>query len=63
MRIFVGADDGLLDWNRNYHDALEKHGIEHEWGVVPDSPHDLETVMKNWDGNFFDYYRRAFGTQ
>lgn len=63
MRVFVGADDGLLDWNRNYHVALEKYGIEHEWGVVPDSPHDLETVMKNWEGNFFDYYRRAFGKQ
>lgn len=61
MRIFVGADDGLLDWNRNYHAALESHGIEHEWGVVPDSPHDLETVMKNWQGNFFEYYRRVFG--
>lgn len=61
IRIFVGADDGLLEWNRNYHAALEEHGVEHEWGVVPDSPHDLEIVMKNWEGNFFDYYRRAFG--
>ena len=61
IRIFVGADDGLLAWNRNYHAALEEHGVEHEWGVVPDSPHDLETVMTNWEGNFFDYYRRAFG--
>jgi len=63
MRVFVGVDDGLLEWNRNYHAALEKHGIQHEWGVVPDSPHDLETVMENWEGNFFDYYRRAFGEQ
>lgn len=61
IRIFVGADDGLLAWNRNYHAALEEHGVEHEWGVVPDSPHDLETMMTNWEGNFFDYYRRAFG--
>jgi len=60
IRIFVGADDGLLAWNRNYHAALEEHGVEHEWGVVPDSPHDLEIVMTNWEGNFFDYYRRAF---
>lgn len=60
MRIFVGADDGLLSWNRDYHAVLDKHGIEHEWGVVPKSPHDLETVMRNWEGDFFDYYRRAF---
>ena len=60
IRIFVGADDGLLDWNRNYHTQLDELGIDHEWGVVPDSPHDLEIVMQNWDGNFFDHYRRAF---
>jgi len=60
MRVFVGADDGLLDWNRNYHVLLEQHAIEHEWGVVPDSPHDLETLMRNWQGDFFAYYRRVF---
>jgi len=62
MRIFVGADDGLLAWNRNYHTQLDQLGIEHEWGVVPNSPHDLEIVMKNWQGDFFDYYRRAFAS-
>ena len=60
MRVFVGADDGLLDWNRNYHVVLDKHGIEHDWGVVPNSPHDLETVMQNWEGEFFEFYGRAF---
>ena len=60
MRVFVGADDGLLEWNRNYHVLLEQHAIEHEWGVVPDSPHDLETLMRNWQGDFFAYYRRVF---
>jgi enterochelin esterase-like enzyme len=63
MRVFVGADDGLLEWNRNYHVALEQHGIEHEWGVVPDSPHDLEILMSNWEGDFFDFYRRVFSDQ
>ena len=61
MRIFVGADDGLLQWNSNYHALLDRLGIEHEWGVVPNSPHDLEIVMQNWQGNFFDFYGRAFG--
>ncbi len=60
IRVFVGADDGLLAWNRNYHTKLDELGIEHEWGVVPHSPHDLETVMRNWEGNFFDYYQRVF---
>jgi len=60
FRVFVGADDGLLDRNRNYHLKLEQMGIEHEWGVVPSSPHDLETVMQNWQGNFFDYYKHVF---
>lgn len=62
VRIFVGADDGLLQWNTNYHETLLTLGIEHEWGVVPDSPHDLESVMQNWQGDFFAYYRQVFDT-
>ena len=60
VRVFVGADDGLLQWNTDYHELLDELGIEHEFGVVPASPHDLEIVMRNWEGDFFEYYRRAF---
>lgn len=60
IRVFIGADDFLLDWNRNYHTKLEELGIEHEWGVVPNSPHDLEIVMRNWQGDFFAHYKRVF---
>ena len=60
IRVFVGADDLLLDWNRIYHEKLDELDIEHEWGVVPDSPHDLEVVMQNWEGDFFAHYRRVF---
>ena len=60
IRVFVGADDLLLAWNRNYHALLDELKIENEWGVVPNSPHDLEIVMKNWEGDFFDFYQRAF---
>ena len=60
MRIYVGSEDELLEWNRNYHALLDNLGIEHEWGVVPNSPHDLEIIMQNWAGNFFDYYRDIF---
>ncbi len=60
IRIYVGADDGLLEWNRNYHTLLDNLGIEHEWGVVPNSPHDLEILMQNWEGDFFQYYRSVF---
>jgi endo-1,4-beta-xylanase len=63
IRIFVGADDKLLEWNRNYHELLDKLNIENEWGVVPNSPHDLEIVMQNWEGDFFDFYQRAFVTE
>lgn len=63
IRVFVGADDGLLEWNRNYHAMLDELDIENAWGVVPASPHDLEIVMQNWEGNFFDYYQRVFGEE
>ena len=60
IRIFVGADDALLEWNRNYHSQLDRLGIEHQWGIVPHSPHDLEILMQNWNGNFFEYYNDVF---
>ena len=60
MRIFVGADDGLLGWNRNFHAQMDLLGIDHQWGIVPDSPHDLEILMQNWEGNFFEFYIEHF---
>lgn len=56
LRIFVGADDGLLGWNQNFHAQMDLLGIDHQWGIVPDSPHDLEILMQNWEGNFFEFY-------
>jgi endo-1,4-beta-xylanase len=61
VRVHVGADDGLLEWNTNYHLLLDELDIEHEWAVIPNSPHDLEVLMQNWEGNFFAYYGRVFG--
>lgn len=61
VRIFVGAEDGLLDWNRDFHELLDELAIPHQWGIVPDSPHDLELVMQNWRGDFFAYYAQIFG--
>lgn len=60
VRIYVGADDGLLTWNRNYHELLNSLGVEHEWGIVPNSSHDIGIVMQNWQGDFFSYYRKLF---
>lgn len=60
MRVFVGAEDFLLDWNQKYHQLLKDLGVEHEWGVVPKSPHDLETLLEYWEGDFFAYYKRVF---
>ncbi len=53
--------ENLLD-DRRLLDTDEL-GIENEWGVVPGSPHDLEIVMRNWEGNFFDHYQRVFGKE
>lgn len=61
VRIFVGEEDGLLDWNRDFHALLEDRGVSHDWGVVPRSPHDVEILMRNWPGDVFAHYREAFG--
>jgi hypothetical protein len=41
---------------------LDKLGVEHEWGVVPNSPHDLEILMQNWEGDFFQFYQSVFAS-
>lgn len=63
VRIFVGSEDGLLAWNRNYHELLSSLDIEHEWGIVPNAPHDVRIVMRNWEGDFFAYYRQLFSNR
>jgi endo-1,4-beta-xylanase len=63
IRIFVGADDALVDWNREFHELLEARGVAHQWGVVPDSQHDVEQLMRNWPGDPFAFYRGAFGAE
>jgi len=60
VRVFVGADDGLLAWNQDFHELLNTHDIQHQWGVVPNSPHDVGIIMQNWEGDFFSYYRTLF---
>ncbi len=60
VRLHVGAEDGLLEWDREFHDLLDKHKIQHDWGVVPNSPHDIGALMRNWEGDYFAFYRDAF---
>lgn len=60
VRIYVGAEDGLLSWDTDYHELLNSLNIKHEWGIVPNSPHDLGIIMQNWPGDFFSYYSKIF---
>lgn len=61
VRLYVGAEDGLLEWDRRFHELMVERKIPHEWGVVPKSPHDIAALMQNWEGDYFEFYRRAFG--
>ncbi len=61
VRIHVGALDGLLERNQRYHMLLEELGIDHEWSIVPDAPHDLAVLLANWEGDPFTFYANAFG--
>jgi len=62
VRLYVGAEDGLLEWDRSFHELLTDQEIAHEWGVVPDSPHDIGALMRNWEGDFFAFYQAAFAS-
>ena len=60
VRLYVGAEDGLLEWDRRFHELMVERNITHEWGVVPNSPHAIGALMQNWEGDFFAFYRLAF---
>ena len=60
IRVFIGANDKLLQWNKNFRDLLVDNNINHQWGVVPNAPHDIELIMQNWVGDFFSYYNELF---
>ena len=60
VRLYVGAEDGLLEWDRQFHDLMVERKIAHDWGVVPNSPHEVAALMRNWEGDYFEFYRRAF---
>ena len=61
IRVSVGELDDLRDWNEQYHRLLDELSIDHDWTIVPDGPHDLEALMKNWPGDYFAWYSRNFG--
>ncbi len=60
VRIHVGADDALVARNERYHELLEELGIDHEWSIVPDAPHNLAILLENWDGDPLAFYANAF---
>ncbi len=60
VRIHVGADDALVARNERYHELLEELGIDHEWSIVPDAPHNLAILLANWDGDPLAFYANAF---
>ena len=62
VRIHVGADDALVERNERYHELLEELGIDHEWSIVPDAPHNLAILLANWDGDPLTFYANAFST-
>lgn len=63
VRLYVGAEDALLEWDQEFHILMAKRKIAHEWGVVPNSAHDIGALMRNWEGDYFEFYRDAFGMQ
>lgn len=60
IRIHVGADDGLREWNADFHDLLVKLRIEHTWSIIPNSTHNPAQFFANWPGNWFEFYAKAF---
>lgn len=61
VRIGVGADDGLLEWNTQYHELLGRLNIDHDFFVVGGVGHNGRLFYKLLGDQQWIFYREAFG--
>ncbi len=62
VRIGVGEEDQLLEWNQRFHELLRKAGVASEYFTVPGVGHSGQRFYEVRGDGLWDFYRRAFGS-
>ena len=62
IRIVVGERDGLKETNRRYHEHLGKLGLEHEFHIIPESPHTPNPLYDGLGDKNWAFFRAAFAS-
>ncbi len=60
IRIGVGSKDRLFDWNKRFHELLDRLGVEHEFFVVDGVEHNGRKFYEQLDLEKFGFYWKAF---
>jgi len=61
VRIGVGGEDQLKDWNRQYHELLENLGLKNEFFLVPGVGHNGGQFYRQMGEPVWAFYREVFG--
>lgn len=62
IRIVVGERDGLKGRNQQYHEQLDRLGIEHDFHTIPDATHSPNPLYDGLGEENWKFYRAAFET-
>ncbi len=62
VRIWVGDQDMLHDWNKQYHELMERLKIAHEFEVVPGVGHNYRQLYEKIGDKDFTFYAKAFAS-
>ena len=60
MRLIIGTDDGLYEWNQEYHELLDQLAIEHEYIVIPGVAHNYRQLEEQTSQQTIAFYQQAF---
>ena len=60
VRLIIGADDGLYEWNQQYHDLLGQLAIQHEYTVIPGVAHNYRQLEEQTSQQTIAFYQQAF---
>jgi acetyl esterase/lipase len=59
VRVWVGEQDQLREWNTQYHQLLDKLKIAHEFRVIPGAAHNYRQVHDGVGPRGFAFYNRS----
>ncbi len=61
LRLVIGAQDEMLQNVLLFHDHMLRHGLEHQFQILPKAHHNAMEVFRGLGFENWDFYRQAVG--